>query len=421
MIVTCLLGYEGFSYTIHPGAASICVGSTVTETSTALGGTWSSSNPAVATIGVSSGVVTGISPGTAVMAFNAGRNAVTFIVTVTACCLTNSLVINTGYNPLTDSVIPAGSNGGTPVPDPRWNVYNISPNADSAISFAGNIAVTFLPSAHSADVINGATVTGGSGGDTSGWDNDATNSHWISCQNDVKYRTYDTATYDMTLGRPFAMCSDDDIVFDLNIADDNIILAGDAYVDDITTPLSFGQIAAAPPAYTQYFTTFTHFSETLHLSAGTHILYFVVKNYSRYHGSPNPTGLNLYGTLSSVSGNSLVKENDTACRNYSCSHDTLHTTTAQTMVQTSGELVCFPNPNNGSFTLRGALTNTSSSNEASIDVMDMMGRIVYHDAAAVTNGGVNKTILLGDIGNGIYLIRVVSDNSSRVIRVSVNR
>ncbi|MFN5803783.1 MAG: LamG-like jellyroll fold domain-containing protein, partial [Sphingomonadales bacterium] len=52
------------------GTQSLCVGSTSTFTSTATGGTWSSSNSAVATINSTTGLVTALTPGTATMTYS---------------------------------------------------------------------------------------------------------------------------------------------------------------------------------------------------------------------------------------------------------------------------------------------------------------------------------------------------------------
>jgi uncharacterized protein YjdB len=51
------------------GPTSVCVGSTITAASTSTGGTWSSSNTLIASVGSSSGVVTGVSAGTAVLTY----------------------------------------------------------------------------------------------------------------------------------------------------------------------------------------------------------------------------------------------------------------------------------------------------------------------------------------------------------------
>lgn len=51
------------------GTQTVCAGSTVSFSTTSTGGTWSSSNPAVATINPNTGLVTGVSAGTATMTY----------------------------------------------------------------------------------------------------------------------------------------------------------------------------------------------------------------------------------------------------------------------------------------------------------------------------------------------------------------
>jgi len=52
------------------GTQTVCAGATVNFSTTSTGGTWSSSNPAVATINPNSGLVTGVSAGTATMTYS---------------------------------------------------------------------------------------------------------------------------------------------------------------------------------------------------------------------------------------------------------------------------------------------------------------------------------------------------------------
>lgn len=54
---------------ILTGNQNICVGSTTSFTSTEIGGTWSSSNNAIATVNPTTGVITGVSAGTAIMTY----------------------------------------------------------------------------------------------------------------------------------------------------------------------------------------------------------------------------------------------------------------------------------------------------------------------------------------------------------------
>jgi uncharacterized protein YjdB len=66
------------------GTLTLCVGGTTTLSDTTAGGTWTSSTPAVATIGSLTGIVTGIAAGTATITYNASSGNVTAVVTVNA-------------------------------------------------------------------------------------------------------------------------------------------------------------------------------------------------------------------------------------------------------------------------------------------------------------------------------------------------
>ena len=221
-------------------------------------------------------------------------------------CLTNSLIINTGYDPLTGLAIPGGPNGGTPVPDPHWIVTAESPSVAVAIGGTGLIEV--VPGA-SADIVT--TLVGS-------WTSDpvGTPGGWISCLNSNTYTTDGTGPtgtpYNMKLTRPFRNCTDDSIKLDFWIANDNYISSID--VDGMLT--TFSQPAVADPAN---FNSFTHFTQTFFLAAGTHNINVVVNNYNDVIVESNPTGLNIYGTVSSAGAiNSLVSESYAACATYPC-------------------------------------------------------------------------------------------------------
>jgi len=68
------------------GASSLFVGASTTLASTSTGGTWSSSSTATAAVGSATGVVNGISVGTA---------TITYRITSTTCYVTRSLTVNT--------------------------------------------------------------------------------------------------------------------------------------------------------------------------------------------------------------------------------------------------------------------------------------------------------------------------------------
>lgn len=70
--------------TIAPitGANNVCVGNTTTLSDATSGGTWSSSNTGIATIGLTTGVVTGISAGTVIITYRVGSSAAYYTFTV---------------------------------------------------------------------------------------------------------------------------------------------------------------------------------------------------------------------------------------------------------------------------------------------------------------------------------------------------
>lgn len=77
-------GFEQPIVVIAPigGTQQVCAGQNTTLTNITIGGTWSSSNTAVATVGSVTGLVSGISGGTTVISYTVGGSSVTAIVTI---------------------------------------------------------------------------------------------------------------------------------------------------------------------------------------------------------------------------------------------------------------------------------------------------------------------------------------------------
>lgn len=225
-------------------------------------------------------------------------------------CLTNSLIINTAYDPVTGAAINGGTNGGTPVTDPHWVLTSVSPGV------AASFAITPIPGL--IEVVPGNNADVISHGPSWAYNPFGNPGGWISCLNSNTYTTDGTGEatgtpYNMTLGRPFKMCGDDSIKFTFFIANDNYIHRTD--IDGI--PLAFAQAADTPVGN---FSVFTPFTQTVYLTSGTHTVNVEVNNYNVPNVRPNPTGLDVYGTISSATGrNSLVSESDPACRSYVCS------------------------------------------------------------------------------------------------------
>jgi len=219
-------------------------------------------------------------------------------------CLTNSLIINTGYNPITGTAITPGANGATPVPDPHWTISEISPYVATAITETPITGLIEVIPGNSADVVTKESAwVANPAADPGGW---------ISCLNSNTY--WDDATdavLNMTLSRSFTMCSEDSITLVFYSANDNYISTA-----NIDGTFLFSQPAAA---LTATYSTYAYYTTTIFLTAGTHTINIEVVDYNTTTAGENPTGLDLYGTVSSATGtNSLISESTAACLSYVC-------------------------------------------------------------------------------------------------------
>ena len=79
-----MAGARAQSCAISGGNDSVCVGVNDTLTSACSGGTWHSASPAIATVDTASGIVTGLSAGTAVISYHVSGVYYTTLVTVKA-------------------------------------------------------------------------------------------------------------------------------------------------------------------------------------------------------------------------------------------------------------------------------------------------------------------------------------------------
>ena len=108
---------RAFSYpeTIS-GTSAVCVGNTITLSSATIGGSWSSSNTAVATVS-SSGVVSGITSGTAVISYTAtgsfGTGTITRIVTVDATTVAGAITGSATVSAYSTTTLSNATTGGT--------------------------------------------------------------------------------------------------------------------------------------------------------------------------------------------------------------------------------------------------------------------------------------------------------------------
>jgi Secretion system C-terminal sorting domain len=82
LLLSLFLSFHASAIAPITGTGSICVGDTTSLHDATSGGIWSSSNPAVATIGSTSGLVTGITTGTVIISYSVGPSSVTTSVLI---------------------------------------------------------------------------------------------------------------------------------------------------------------------------------------------------------------------------------------------------------------------------------------------------------------------------------------------------
>jgi hypothetical protein len=207
------------------------------------------------------------------------------------CTPVSSLVINTGYNPVTGIAIVSGQR------DPNWIVTAMSPAMQSD------------PLDVCSPVPQSAIVT--SNGDGTIVPLAPPNSGYISCLSNRIQQTTIGKIYTMTVTRNFTTCVADNININMQIAVDNTI--------DLITIDGVAQ-TFTPPSPTSY--KFANYNFSVQLSAGNHTIAIVAENTTSGTAYPNGSiiangfGLIVVGTISSATGfNSLP---GTSCTTNTC-------------------------------------------------------------------------------------------------------
>jgi hypothetical protein len=86
-----------------------------------------------------------------------------------------------------------------------------------------------------------------------------------------------------------------------------------------------------------------------------------------------------------------------------------------------GNITLLPNPNNGTFTLKGRLLS-GKPDEMVIKITDVLGQIVYENSFTSTSGEFNKQIILDHtLPAATYLLHLYSANEEMVFHFVINR
>ncbi len=78
-----------------------------------------------------------------------------------------------------------------------------------------------------------------------------------------------------------------------------------------------------------------------------------------------------------------------------------------------------PNPSNGIFSINGTVASTAP---LSLDVVNAIGQVVYHEVLTTADYKINKNVDLEQgIATGVYLIRLHNDDVSHTERLIINK
>ncbi len=87
----------------------------------------------------------------------------------------------------------------------------------------------------------------------------------------------------------------------------------------------------------------------------------------------------------------------------------------------SSNVRLMPNPNKGLFTIKGTLA-AKSDEDVSVEITDMLGQVVYSNIIKAFSGNIDVPVSLnGDLANGTYLVNIRSANENIVLHFVIGR
>jgi hypothetical protein len=90
------------------------------------------------------------------------------------------------------------------------------------------------------------------------------------------------------------------------------------------------------------------------------------------------------------------------------------------IVPATTDVHLIPNPNNGNFTITGALG--ADDKEATIEVVNPIGQVIYSSKAIIAGGRINEPVQLSStVANGMYIVNVRTLSGVNVFHVVVSR
>lgn len=87
----------------------------------------------------------------------------------------------------------------------------------------------------------------------------------------------------------------------------------------------------------------------------------------------------------------------------------------------SPNIILYPNPNSGSFSINGYIGNNNNET-ATITITNLLGQVVYATTSEAKNGLVDTTLSIQNtLSNGTYMLTITSTSGKQVINFNINR
>jgi Secretion system C-terminal sorting domain len=98
------------------------------------------------------------------------------------------------------------------------------------------------------------------------------------------------------------------------------------------------------------------------------------------------------------------------------------TTVGVQNVAGGADISVLPNPNKGTFVIRGTMNSLTAIDEVvTLELTDMLGQVVFRNKSIAKGGKLNELIHLADIANGMYLLLVRSETENRVFHLVIEQ
>ena len=385
------------------GPSKVCIGSTITLGDTTRNGLWSGTSSFASIDG--SGDVTGLSVGTTVITFTSRSTGCTRVATVTVnpnpgMINGNRLVCAGSVTYVSDASTPSVSwTSGTP------SVATVSGSGAVIGVSAGTTVITYTQG-NGCIATAVVTVNPAPGAVTT-----------ILGPSSVSYSGPGITLSDLTPGGVWS--SSNTAILAVGSATGHVtavVHGGDAYINYIVTN-SYGCYSyaakmiltgAAPQSHAGSITT----------TAGATVSLADEAVGGDWTSNDN--------TIATVDDNGLL--NAIAAGYVTITHTSINSSGEESTTITEVavkplpfDITLYPNPNNGSFTLRGTI-GSSKDLAVTLEITNMLGQVVYHNNTTAANGLINEQLSVGNnLTNGMYLLNMKSGTESSVLHFVIEQ